>query len=42
METANSQPVTSAETAFYAARRFVPKWRAGVDDDEHYAYAIAL
>jgi hypothetical protein len=34
--------VSSAKTAGFGVPSFVPKWRATVDEDGHYCFAVAL
>ena len=33
---------SSAKTAAFGVLSFVPKWRAPVDEDGHYSFAVAL
>jgi hypothetical protein len=33
---------SSAKTAGFGVPSFVPKWRATVDEDGHYAFTVAL
>ncbi len=35
-------PASSAKTAGFCVHSFVPKWRATVDEDGHYSFAVPL